>query len=81
MCNSSISLPDFEGNSMGFMFLYKGLSTKSCHYISMVTVGNIWYQCDYIDIIRLSLKVFVSPILFICYFIKEAHDRNTDNGQ
>ncbi len=32
------------GNLMGFIF-HKGLSTNSGHCISMVKVGDIWFEC------------------------------------
>ncbi len=71
LCNRSVSLTDFDGQLMD-LILHKGLSTNSGHYISMVKVCDIWFECDDVKITNIS----VTLILFIWYFTKEAHDGN-----
>ncbi len=70
LCNRSISLTDFDSQLIG-VILHKGSSTNSVHYVSMVKVGNICFQCDDVKITK-----SVTLILFISYFTKEACDGN-----
>ncbi len=55
LCNSSISLTDFDGQLMGFI-LYKWSSTNSGHYLSMVKVGYIWLECDDVKITKIEFN-------------------------
>ncbi len=71
----SINLTDFEGELMGFI-LHKGSSTNSDHYISKVKVGEFGLSVMVLNSSKLSLTISVTLILFICYFIKDAHNRN-----
>ncbi len=57
LCNSSISLTDFDGQLMG-LILHKGSSTNSGHYISMVNVGDIWFECDDVKITKIEFNHF-----------------------
>ncbi len=45
LCNRFISLTDYHGQLMG-LILHKGLSTNSGRYLSMIKVGNIWFEWD-----------------------------------
>ncbi len=40
----SICLIQFKGQFVG-LILHKGFFTNSDHYISMVKVGDIWFEC------------------------------------
>ncbi len=57
LCNSSISLTNFEGQLVG-LILHKGSSTNSGHYISMVNVGDIWFECDDVKINKIEFNNF-----------------------
>ncbi len=57
--------------------LYKGLSTNSGHYISMVkTLVTFGLRVMILKPLKSSLTISVTVILVICYFTKEAHDEN-----
>ncbi len=55
LCSSSISLTDLEGQLMG-LILYKDSSTNSSHYMSMVKVGDIWFECEVVKIIKIEFN-------------------------
>ncbi len=55
LCNRSISLTDFDGQLM-CLILHKGSSTNSGHYISMVKVGDIWFECDHLKITKIDFN-------------------------
>ncbi len=55
LCNRSISLTDFDGQLMGLL-LHKRLSINSGHYISMVKVGDIWFECDDVTITKIEFN-------------------------
>ncbi len=57
MCNRSIILTDFDGHFMG-LILHKGSSSNSGHYISMVKVGDIWFECDDVRITKIEFNHF-----------------------
>ncbi len=57
LCNRSISLTHFDGQLMG-PSLHKGSSTNSGHYISMATVGDIWFACDDVKITKIEFIYF-----------------------
>ncbi len=57
LCNSSSSLTDFDGQLMG-LILHKWSSTNSGHYISMVKVGDIWFECDDVKITKIEFNHF-----------------------
>ncbi len=66
MFNRSISLTDFEGQLIGFI-LYNRLSTNSGHYISMVKVGDIWFECDDVTITKIEFNTFCnSDTVYYC---------------
>ncbi len=52
MCNRPIGLTDFDGQLMG-LILDKGSFTNSGHYISMVKVDDIWFECDDVKITKI----------------------------
>ncbi len=54
------------------LILNKGSFTNMDHYMFMVKVGDIWYECDNVKITRIEFN----QILFISYVIKEACDGN-----
>ncbi len=46
-CTTGLSsLTDCDGQLMG-LILHKGSSTNSDHYISMLKVGNIWFEFNH----------------------------------
>ncbi len=58
------------------VILHKGSFTKSVHYISMAIVGNIWHQCDYINISRITQKSKHSNTE---YYTESSHVTNKDS--
>ncbi len=40
------------------LILHKDLSTNSGHYISMVKVGDIWFECDDVKITKMGFNNF-----------------------
>ncbi len=55
LCNRSISLTDFDGQFMG-LILHKWSSTNSGHYLSMVKVGDILFECDDVKITKMEFN-------------------------
>ncbi len=53
LCYRSISQTDFDGQLMG-LILRKGSSTNSVHYLSMVKVGDIWFEFDNVKITEIE---------------------------
>ncbi len=62
------------------LILHKRLSTNSGHYLSIVKVGDIGFECYDVMITKIELIISVTLILFICYFTKEVHDGNIFKG-
>ncbi len=46
LCNRSISP----------LILHKWLSTNSGHYISMVKIGDIWFECNYFKVTKIEFN-------------------------
>ncbi len=51
LCKRSISLTVFDGQLMG-LILHKWSSTNSGNYLSMVKVGDIWFECNDVKITK-----------------------------
>ncbi len=69
LCNRSISCTN--GQLMG-LFLHKGPSTNSDHYISMVKVGDIWFECDDVKITKIEFNHFCnSNIVYMLFNMLE----------
>ncbi len=59
------------------LILQKGPSIISGHYISIVKVGDIWFECDDVKITKTEFNCFCnSNTVYICYYTNEAHDGN-----
>ncbi len=71
LCNRSISLTDFDGQLMGLM-CHKGSSTNSGHYISMVKVGDIWFECDDVKITKIEFNHFCNSNTVYMLFYKRS---------
>ncbi len=68
LCNRSISLTDFDGQLIG-LILHKGSSTNSGHFLSMVRVGDIWFECDDVKITKIEFNHFcVSNAVYILFY-------------
>ncbi len=50
-------LSDFDSKLMG-LILHKGSSTNSVHYISMVNVGDLWFEWDNVKITKIEFNYF-----------------------
>ncbi len=53
LCNRSTCLTYFDGQLMG-LILHKGLSTNSGHCISIVKIGDIWYEYGDVKITQIE---------------------------
>ncbi len=63
-----ISLSDIDSQLMG-LILHKVSSTNSGHYISMVKVGDIWFECDYVKITTIEFNHFCnSNTVFMLFY-------------
>ncbi len=71
MCNRSISLTNFDSQLMG-LIVHKGSSTNSGHYISMVKVGDIWFECDDIKITKIYFNYFCNSNTVYMLFYKRS---------
>ncbi len=71
LCNRSISLTDVDGQLMG-LILHKGSSTNSGHYISMVKVGEIWFDCDDFKINKIEFNHFCDSNIVYMLFYKSS---------
>ncbi len=47
-----------DAGASHILILHKGLSSNSSHYISMVKIGDIWYQCDDVKCTRIEYNNF-----------------------
>ncbi len=71
LCNGYISLTDFDSQLMG-LILHKGSSTNSGHYLSMVKVGDIWFECDDVKITEIEFNHFCSSNTVYMLFYKRS---------
>ncbi len=72
LSNRYISLADLDGQLMGLIF-HKGQSTNSGHYLFMVKVGDIWFECDDVKIPKIEFNHFCNSNTVCMLFYK----RNT----
>ncbi len=72
LCNRSTSLTAFDGQLMG-LSLHKGSATNSGHYLSIVKVGHIWFECDNVQITKIGFNHFCNSNTVYVLFYK----RNT----
>ncbi len=54
------------------LILHKGLSTNSGHYISMVKVGDIWFECDDVKITKIEFNHFCNSNTVYMLFYKRS---------
>ncbi len=54
------------------LILHKGSPTNSGHYISMVKVGDIWFECDDVNIIKIEFNHFCNPNTVYMLFYKRS---------
>ncbi len=54
------------------LILYKGLSTNSGHYIFMVKVGDIWFECDDVKITKIEFNHFCNSNAVYMLFYKRS---------
>ncbi len=66
-----LSLIDFDSQLMG-LILHKGSSTNSGHYISMVKVGDIWFECDDVKITKIEFNYFCNSNTVYMLFYKRS---------
>ncbi len=71
----SIRLTEFDSQLMGRILL-KGSSTNSGYYITMVKVGDIWFECDDAKVTKIEFNHFCKSNTVYMLFTKEAHDGN-----
>ncbi len=71
LCNSSISFKDFNGQLIG-LILHKGLSTNSGHNISMVKVGEIWFEFYDVKITKIEFNKFCNSYTVYKLFYKRS---------
>ncbi len=79
LCNRSFSLLDFEGHLMS-LFLHKGLFTSTSHYISMVRVCNLFYQCHDGNINKIKFNnFFICNAVYILLFCELRRKHHTQH--
>ncbi len=71
LCNRSISLTDFDGQLM-VLILHKGLSTNSSHYLFMVKVADILFECNNVKITKIEFDHFCNSNSFYMLFCKRS---------
>ncbi len=69
--NRSINLTDFDNQLMG-LILHKGSPTNSGHYLSMVKVGDIWFECDDTRITKIEFNHFYNSYTVYMIFYKRS---------
>ncbi len=53
--------------------MHKGSSTNSRHYISMVKVGDIWFECDDVKITKIEFNNFCnSDTVYMLFYQRRA---------
>ncbi len=52
--------------------LHKGSSTNSGYYISMVNVGDIWFECDDVKITKIKFNYFCNSNTVYMLFYKRS---------
>ncbi len=62
---------DFDCQFMG-LILHKGSSTNSGHYISMVKVGDICFECDDVKITKIEFNHFCNSDTVYVLFYKRS---------
>ncbi len=67
----SISLTDFDSQLTG-LILHKGSSTNSGDYLSMVKVGDIWFECDDVKITKIEFNHFCNSNTVYMLFYKRS---------
>ncbi len=75
LCNSSISLTDFEGQLIS-LILYKDFSTNKTTTFPWLKLVTFGLSVMMLKSLKLSLTISLTLILYICYFTKEEHDGN-----
>ncbi len=78
-CNRFISLIDVDGQLMD-LILHKGSSTNSGHYLSMVKVGDIWFECDNVKITKIELNHFYNSNTAYMLFLQKNYMIETFMG-
>ncbi len=63
------SLTEFHIQLMG-LILHKGSTTNTSHYISIVQVGDIWFECDEVKITTLEFNKFCNSNIVYMLFYK-----------
>ncbi len=71
LCNRSISLTYFDCQLMG-LILHKWSSTNSGHYISMVKVGDICFECGDVKITKIEFNHFCNSNTVYMLFYKRS---------
>ncbi len=66
-----ISLTAFDGQLM-VLILHKESSTNSGHYIFMVKVGDIWFECDDVKITKIEVNNFSNSNTVYMLFYKRS---------
>ncbi len=52
------------------LILHKGLSTNSGHYLSLVKVGDIRFECDDVNITKIEFNNFCNSLTVYKLFYK-----------
>ncbi len=75
LCNRFISLTDvpldIDGHLVGFI-LHKRSSTYSCHYIPIVKIGDLWFECYNVKINKIECNNFFNPNAVYMFFYKRS---------
>ncbi len=60
-------MTDFDSQLVG-LILHKGSSSNSGHYISVIKVGDIWFECDDGKSNKIELYFWNSDAAFMLFY-------------